>query len=71
MVGLGTCRGGDAQTISCVTILTTEPNELMTPIQDRMPVVLPRDDEQRWLSADPDERKAFPLVQTVTQIQQS
>ncbi|WP_135666700.1 SOS response-associated peptidase [Halorhabdus rudnickae] len=41
---------------SCVTILTTEPNDLMEPIHDRMPVVLPREAEDRWLSADPEER---------------
>lgn len=39
-----------------VTILTTEPNELVEPIHDRMPVVLPREDESAWLEADPDER---------------
>lgn len=33
------------------TILTTEPNELVRPIHDRMPVILPEDRWQRWLSA--------------------
>ncbi|WP_458210503.1 SOS response-associated peptidase [Haladaptatus sp. NG-SE-30] len=56
MAGLWDVWEGDTQTISCVTILTTEPNELMTPIHDRMPVVLQKDDEQRWLSAGPAER---------------
>ncbi len=31
----------------------------MKPIHDRMPVVLARDDEDRWLSAGPDEREAL------------
>ncbi|AWB28491.1 SOS response-associated peptidase [Halococcoides cellulosivorans] len=47
---------GDGETLSCVTILTTEPNDLMKPIHDRMPVVLPQGSTERWLSAGPDER---------------
>lgn len=31
------------------TILTTDANELMRPIHDRMPVILPEGDWQRWL----------------------
>jgi putative SOS response-associated peptidase YedK len=31
------------------TILTTDPNELTEPIHDRMPVILPPKDYQRWL----------------------
>ncbi|WP_114579147.1 SOS response-associated peptidase [Saliphagus sp. LR7] len=46
-----------SETRSCVTILTTEPNDLMESIHDRMPVVLPKDSESEWLSADPDTRK--------------
>ena len=30
-------------------IVTTRPNELVAPIHNRMPVILRRDDEQRWL----------------------
>ena len=48
---------GDDETTSCVTILTTEPNDLMNSIHDRMPVVLPKDAESDWLAADPDTRK--------------
>jgi putative SOS response-associated peptidase YedK len=33
---------------SC-TIITTEPNELMEPLHDRMPVILPRDAYELWL----------------------
>lgn len=32
------------------TIITTRPNELTSPIHDRMPAILKRDDEGRWLS---------------------
>ena len=33
---------------SC-TIITTEPNELLLPIHNRMPVILPRELESFWL----------------------
>lgn len=32
------------------TILTTEPNDLMSSIHDRMPVILKQEDEQKWLN---------------------
>ncbi|SDT43271.1 Putative SOS response-associated peptidase YedK [Paenibacillaceae bacterium GAS479] len=35
--------------LSTCTVLTTEPNELMRPIHDRMPVILQREDESIWL----------------------
>lgn len=44
--------GGEA--IHSFTIITTTPNELMENIHDRMPVILPREDEQRWISPQPD-----------------
>lgn len=33
------------------TIITTTPNELVTPIHDRMPVILERENEGRWTDA--------------------
>jgi len=45
MAGLWDVWEGDDETISCVTILTIEPNELMNSIHDRMPVILPKDAE--------------------------
>ena len=47
-------RNGTRQ--NCVTILTTEPNEVVEPIHKRMPVVLPQEAEEKWLSGDPVER---------------
>ena len=44
-----------ADTILSCTILTTEPNDLMTSIHNRMPVILPRDAYAQWL--DPNEQK--------------
>ncbi|MFC4360263.1 SOS response-associated peptidase [Halobium salinum] len=57
MAGLWDVWEGEADTIACVTILTTEPNDLMEPIHNRMPVVLPENVESEWLSAGPDARK--------------
>jgi putative SOS response-associated peptidase YedK len=34
--------------VTC-TIITTEPNELVIPVHDRMPVILPKDVEDFWL----------------------
>jgi putative SOS response-associated peptidase YedK len=59
MAGLWDVWEGDGESIPCVTILTTEPNELMQPIHDRMPVVLPQEAESEWLSSGPDARKEF------------
>jgi len=38
------------------TIITTEPNALLEPIHNRMPVILPREAYDRWL--DPAEKRA-------------
>ena len=53
MAGLWDVWEGEDGPVPCVTILTTEPNELMEPIHDRMPVVLPKDAESEWLTAGP------------------
>lgn len=37
--------------VTC-TIITTEPNDLVRPIHDRMPVILPRDVEDFWLDSN-------------------
>lgn len=47
------------QILSC-TIITTEPNELMKPIHNRMPVILPRDAYSTWL--EPGEMKPADLM---------
>ncbi|MBW7474149.1 SOS response-associated peptidase [Paenibacillus oenotherae] len=39
----------DGSKLSTCTIITTEPNELMAPIHNRMPVILKREDEAAWL----------------------
>ena len=50
----------DGSVIPSCTLITTTPNELMAGIHDRMPVILARDDYQRWL--DPTERDAGELT---------
>ena len=34
------------------TIITTSANDLVAPVHDRMPVILPRDSEEAWLDRD-------------------
>ena len=45
---------GDGTVIYSFTIITTSPNKLVEQIHDRMPVILHRDDEQRWIVPCPD-----------------
>jgi putative SOS response-associated peptidase YedK len=42
-------RPGDGDGIASCTILTTEPNALLAPIHDRMPVVIPPERYRAWL----------------------
>ncbi|MFH1159390.1 MAG: SOS response-associated peptidase [bacterium] len=44
----------DGEIVHSFSIITTEPNELMIPIHNRMPVILLPENEQRWLD-EPDE----------------
>lgn len=44
-----TWRSKDGGTLSTCTIITTEPNELLRPLHDRMPVIVPKDRESLWL----------------------
>jgi putative SOS response-associated peptidase YedK len=42
-------RAPDGQEVPSVAIITTEPNALVAPIHDRMPVILRPEAEARWL----------------------
>jgi putative SOS response-associated peptidase YedK len=42
-------RRPNGSNLETFTIVTTEPNELMRPIHNRMPAILRREDEERWL----------------------
>lgn len=57
MAGLWERWEKSSEPLETCTILTTEPNELMAPIHDRMPVILPRESFATWLgevSASPE-----------------
>jgi putative SOS response-associated peptidase YedK len=41
----------DGKRVESFTIITTEPNELVRPIHNRMPVILRPEDEDQWLDA--------------------
>jgi putative SOS response-associated peptidase YedK len=51
----------DGSVIPSCTLITTEPNKLLADIHDRMPVIIQREDYQRWL--DPRERDASELAE--------
>jgi putative SOS response-associated peptidase YedK len=44
--------GDDAPRLRTCVIITTRPNDLLAPIHDRMPVVLPESEWDTWLSVD-------------------
>ena len=43
-------RSPDGEIVHSCTIITTEPNAVMEPIHNRMPVILPREAEGLWLA---------------------
>ena len=45
----------DGNTVSTCTIITTGPNNLMAPIHDRMPVILPEEAESAWINLEIDQ----------------
>ena len=54
----------DQQQINTCTIITTEPNELIKPIHDRMPVILSKDKEALW--TEPGIKDADQLLSILT-----
>ena len=42
-------KSPEGVTIPSCTIITTEPNSIISPVHDRMPVILKREDEEIWL----------------------
>jgi len=56
-------EGPDHLAVESCTVLTTEPNELIRPIHDRMPVILSPDEYETWLDpADEDPSKVSHLL---------
>ncbi|MEC0371900.1 SOS response-associated peptidase [Paenibacillus chibensis] len=73
----------DGSKVATCTVITTRPNALMEPIHDRMPVILRREDELRWVrrgAEDPKElqqllipypaedMEAYPVNSTVNSV---
>ena len=58
-----TWRSTDAETIVSCTIITSEPNDLVAPIHDRMPMILPKKAYAAWLDpANNDPVALLPLL---------
>jgi putative SOS response-associated peptidase YedK len=77
-------RGSDGQWIRSFSILTTTPNALTSPVHDRMPVILGREDFDLWLDPgmtnvpvvsellkpyDAAQMSAYPVSSRVNQVQ--
>lgn len=57
-------KSPEGQEVRTCTIVTTEPNELMQTIHNRMPVIVPKDFEDFWLSQEPRSKEELgPLLQ--------
>jgi putative SOS response-associated peptidase YedK len=52
-------HGPDGSEVPSCTLITGEPNELVKPIHDRMPVILPKAHYEQWL--DPNEQEPAAL----------
>jgi putative SOS response-associated peptidase YedK len=63
--GLWTSRtdASSGEVVESCTIVTTRPNELVAPVHDRMPVILPRELEADWLDAEISREHALTLLE--------
>lgn len=52
----------DTETLYSCTIITTAATDLMKPIHDRMPVIIPIEKYQNWLDKDADADQVFVLL---------
>ena len=55
-------RRPDGRKVESFTIITTEPNDLIQPIHNRMPVILLPEDEEQWLDVS---RTSFAKAQSL------
>jgi putative SOS response-associated peptidase YedK len=53
---------GSGEQLRSVTIITTSANELVAPVHDRMPVILPRAVEEQWLDREVPPAAALELL---------
>ena len=56
--------GDSAQALDTCTIITTEPNDLMRPIHNRMPVILQREDYALWLDRNTPKKQLSKLLRS-------
>lgn len=59
MAGLWERWEGNGEVRETATIVTTEPNDVVAPLHDRMAAILPEREERRWLHGDPVERESL------------
>jgi putative SOS response-associated peptidase YedK len=59
-------RKPDGKRVESFTIITTEPNELVRPIHNRMPVILRPEDEDQWLDASRTFRQSAVAVEALS-----
>jgi putative SOS response-associated peptidase YedK len=64
-------KNQDGEVIRSFSIITTHANSLVEEIHDRMPVILKREDEKKWLSSAPEEEllgllQPFPPERMIT-----
>jgi len=52
----------DSKLLTSCAIVTTEPNAVMTPIHDRMPLIIEANDYDNWLDPAANESEAFELI---------
>lgn len=62
--GLWECWKGGSEPLESATIITTDANELMLPIHDRMPVILPEEAYETWLDPDVDAKRLESLLRS-------
>ena len=52
----------DGSLLRTYTIVTTEPNDILRPIHNRMPAMLSNDNAQKWLAVDDEIAHALTLL---------
>lgn len=57
--------GPDGEKLHSCAIVTTEPNDLVRPIHDRMPVILAPDLEAAWLDPEADEGELLAMLRPI------
>ncbi len=57
-----TWKQPDGNLLRTYTIVTTEPNDVLRPIHDRMPAMLSNDEAQKWLAVDDEIAHALALL---------